>query len=495
MSNITSDMFLRNREERGLVQSNAVAQRKVNLLRPVYHIVLTFCLLIILVCSFYLAFSNKFVNSYLLIILFQFFHSFVFCYFCFLSISTNLERKRNPQITRSMCVTSVAMCVGVFFVIFRFVIVPNYLRIPFAKLLDQWYEEHLPRSFRECDSRVGPSLSSFLTEDRYKTQLFHSNMTFFDSAYYLSYSDFDTKSFLSLKNNHTLCNHGFQGNTNLYGLGTRSGLYLQWMTALLSNNLVQPSREELQKVYLIISMAICVATIVSSFTVSCTFGIEIEILHWMYWGGWLIVFSSSPSSVRLGSVAKWLKLDWIFLIEYVTHTIMNYHAVWFFWYAYANIFPRMPCGTYHFFVVPVLDPSRSFWWIITTLALLINPFILPYILIYPICSCFFASEIKKSIQNAEIYQILGLESRFSSIIQLRTITSRLPISFQLTLQIFQRFSSDFVLELIRSYRRIRTMVDLPPYCGNGIRLITPIDIRNRRFVLLYKIRLRIKQIC
>ncbi|KAF2786711.1 hypothetical protein K505DRAFT_259300, partial [Melanomma pulvis-pyrius CBS 109.77] len=94
------------------------------------------------------------------------------------------------------------------------------------------------------------------------------------------------------------------GNIGFYGLVIRFGVYLQWVSSLLANNFLSKSRQEIQKVYLVFSMAICLATLIANSTKSCIFSIEIEVLYWMYWGSFICVFGSAPCSIRLSMVSK-----------------------------------------------------------------------------------------------------------------------------------------------------------------------------------------------
>ncbi|MCJ1265016.1 hypothetical protein MMC22_004891 [Lobaria immixta] len=140
-----------------------------------------------------------------------------------------------------------------------------------------WQTGSWPQSFRGCDARVGPQQSFLFTEVTYKTQFarvqtLHANGT-------VLHHSFDKDAFQSIQSNSTLCSQGFEGNEDLYGLGIRVGIYLQWITSLVANNLLPESRKELQRVWLVFSLAVCIATMISSFAVTCVFGIEIEILY------------------------------------------------------------------------------------------------------------------------------------------------------------------------------------------------------------------------
>lgn len=90
---------------------------------------------------------------------------------------------------------------------------------------------------------------------------------------------FDLASPLRIRSDQHLCYQGFQGNADLYGLGIRIGIYLQWVASLLSNNLLPGNRTEFQQIYLLFSNPIYVAALILSLFDSCAFSIEVEILY------------------------------------------------------------------------------------------------------------------------------------------------------------------------------------------------------------------------
>ena len=344
------------------------------------------------------------------------------------------------------------------------------------RLFEAWSTGSVPQSFRGCNARVGLQKSSLFEPDIYNTQ-FARIIHIYDNGTNSS-PDFDMELSHSIQVNQTLCDQGFEGNEDLYGLGIRVGIYLQWISSLIANNLLPEDRKGLQKVYLIFSLAICIATVVSSFTTTCIFSIEIELLYWMYWGGFVCVFVFSPCSVRLGSETKWIGLDWITVILFTTHTLMTYHGIWFIWYAYDQTFSRMPCGTYQFFFVPMLDPSDGFWAPRDFLTQLIIPLAAPLLLVFPFIGVLLASEIRHSIQTGATYQMFFPGSNISGCDQSQNTGPNASAQTSLGLRIF--------LKIKRLYRRIRRVCSLPSHGRRGIRLVTPIDVRNRRYVALLK---------
>ena len=254
-------------------------------------------------------------------------------------------------------------------------------------------------SFRGCEARVSASQLSLFTGNIHELQFAKGfNISIWD------WSDdngihFDFNAFSEIRNNETLCSQGFRGDQDLYGLGIRLSLYLQWSTSLLVNNMLPQGRHEFRKVYLVYSLALLMTTLVSSFSSSCTFAVEIEILYWAYWGGVLCMLTSSPSYTRLRSETKWSKLNWITGITYALHAFMFYHSILFWNYGYNQMFSRMPCGTYHFFFGPLLDPSRSFWLLRDLLIFILGPVTFTSVFLFPAIGLLLSSKSKEPSKN------------------------------------------------------------------------------------------------
>jgi hypothetical protein len=181
-------------------------------------------------------------------------------------------------------------------------------------LLQGWSTGNVPRGAQYCAARVAPEQSPLFTNLSIYTTQFARTFSYITNASTVvqdaiidtrrADTPFDANAFESVRTNHTLCSQGFQGNSDLYGLGIRCGVYLQWASCLLANNFLSSTRQELQKVYMICSLAICLATVIISAAGSCVFAIEVEILYWMYWGGFVCVYASAPCIIRLGSLKK-----------------------------------------------------------------------------------------------------------------------------------------------------------------------------------------------
>ena len=339
-----------------------------------------------------------------------------------------------------------------------------------------WYTGPLPQSFRGCEARVGPAQSSLFTEHIYASQF--ARITAARPGLFMG---FDMQAFDAIRHDQILCNQGFIGNSDLCGLGSRVSLYLQWLTALLINNFVPGIRHEFRKVYLAYSLGLCIATFVFTFSKDCTFAVEIEILYWAYWGGFLCVFTTPPSYMRLGSEVKWIGLDWITGINYFLHILMFYHSTFFWNYGYDQLFSRMPCGTYHFFFAPLLDPSKSFWFFRDALTVMLDPLNIPLIFIIPTVILSLMSEIKGSICDSSVYQNLGIYLRSSGRPDSETVLEIDPPQVSLSSR-FRNSLRALGFLCVRRYRGLRVWCSLPPHRRGGIRLLTPVDIKQRKYV-------------
>lgn len=84
-------------------------------------------------------------------------------------------------------------------------------------------------------------------------------------GYFFAFCSFHTSAFEYVRQNKASCGRGFAANMDLYGLGIRTSIYLQWDSALLAKNILLSARQEFQKLYSAFSIAIYLATFVTSF--------------------------------------------------------------------------------------------------------------------------------------------------------------------------------------------------------------------------------------
>ncbi|KAG8530599.1 uncharacterized protein KY384_004637 [Bacidia gigantensis] len=386
--------------------------------------------------------------------------------------------------------TLVFSLTGVIFILSLTLTVNKPLEEGWGSMVLQWTTGPFPQTSERCDVRVEAVQVPLFTEAIYSTQ-FGRIESFAEIFRYIA---FDMRAALNIQNDPTLCHQGFVGNQDLYGLGIRLGIYLQWVSSLLANNLLPESRKEPQKAFLIFSLAICIATITSTFIASCTFAIEIEIFYWMYWGGVFCVFMSSPSSKRLGSTIAWIRLHWTTAIYSTTHILMLYHGIFYIYYGYDQTFSRMPCGTYHFFLAPMKDPSRSFFVLRDLLTAAIAPFSFPLLFVFPFMGMLLAAEMKRTVKDSLFYQSFFLTPHQSSNNSAETATPTMSVQLSMRSRMVRRLKR-LLGKFTKIYREIRVEIGLSPHARDGIYLVTPIDINKRRkliFEPLLKALLRLR---
>jgi len=340
----------------------------------------------------------------------------------------------------------------------------------------------LPQTFRACEARVAPQQSLLFTESIYWDQ--YPRLSHFFPNRTQQRIKFNEERFLTTRHNTTLCYpgkeardleaKGFQANEDLYGQGVRAGIYLNWIASLLANQLLPTKkRKAIQKTYLLtFNTVVCLATYFEIFR-PCVFGIEIEVLYWAYWGGTICVFTSAPNETRLGDDdTRWTQLDWITAVRYISNSLMAYHGFWFTWYGYDNSYARMPCGTYQFIFGRLLDPSPSFCMVRYSLTTTMSGFFILIAIAIPLVVVLLASEIKGHVLQTFTY---GSDHGSSNPV----LEGSEPNQTPQTLTVSNRLLSLF-RRCKRWYGRIREIFDLPSHAQPGIRLITPLDEKNRK---------------
>ena len=372
---------------------------------------------------------------------------------------------------------STSICIGLFTVASGFFIVFYIWILPISFALNLGQIKAPFPQLKGCGNRVDPAQSPLFTPAIYAVRLL-------DWESYNNSRSFDEIEYLHIKNNHTLCERGFIGNQDLYGLGNRMGLYLQWITAFVVNNTLPYQRKPLRVIYLAYALAVAVATYALTLTGICTFTAEIEVLYWTYWGGFICVFASSPSYTRLSlSIpGKWIGLDWMSGINCTLHVLMLYHGGFYWHYGHDSTFVRMPCGTYHFCLAPMLDPSKVFLILNRIAKFVFTPLWAVLLLLPPVILLALTSEIMSSIRGSPNYKLLA--SCFTrSIGDKRKTTSAAKLEpVALWLRISRRLQWPLP-GVFRVYRWLRNVVGLPPEARDGIRLVTAIDIQQRRWAV------------
>ena len=153
---------------------------------------------------------------------------------------------------------------------------------------------------------------------------------------------------------------GFTGNSDIYGLGIRLGVYLQWVAALIS---VVSSRatilRELLDVNTIFSLAIFIATVVlqTQYAGSAQ-GIEILIMLHIY-------FCNTYAVSYEQLLKRWRAQESTFfgiLATLCITTGMSAYAIYY-WFYGLDLFPDVDCGSFAFLFAKVRleGPARTFF--------------------------------------------------------------------------------------------------------------------------------------
>ncbi|KAL9125609.1 MAG: hypothetical protein Q9217_005206 [Psora testacea] len=156
---------------------------------------------------------------------------------------------------------------------------------------------------------------------------------------------------------------GFTGNSDIYGLGIRLGVYLQWVAALISKQYLVSSRagimRELLDVNTIFSLAIFIATVVlSTDHGGSAHGVEILIMLHIYFGSTYII---SYEQLLRGRHGQGLTFFGVLATICIT-TGMSAYAIYY-WFHGLDLLPRTECGSFAFLFAKVRleGPVKTFF--------------------------------------------------------------------------------------------------------------------------------------
>ena len=222
--------------------------------------------------------------------------------------------------------------------------------------------------------------------------------------------------------NSSLCDSGFIGNSDIYGLGVRSGLYMQWVSSLLANHLLREESAALMGSYLIFHIALCIAVAVLTFQKTCTFAIEIVLLYYLVYGGFICVFSR-PNLEDCEPAT--MDLHWSQVVLFLSFLTMVTHVVWFVVFGRFSL-PKMPCETAIFFFGPVDQSLMEFW--MDWLAVFLVQYVCLVVVLTTlwICGfCFLSTlDILVSIMKSFLYRGSFQRVAYRSLVQLQSAISR-----------------------------------------------------------------------
>ncbi|PMD31289.1 hypothetical protein L207DRAFT_572957 [Hyaloscypha variabilis F] len=236
--------------------------------------------------------------------------------------------------------------------------------------------------------------------------------TLFTSKIYFEQFNYTLWNARRIWEDEQLCAVGFQGNSDIYGLGIRIGLYLQWFSSLLANHALVETRKSLSQAYLIFSLAIFITIMVMTGRSECDFTIELVMLYIMFFGGFLCVFYR-PNLISKENPPKWLGMTWHRAITMCLYGVMIGHAAWFWPIGYNSSFVKMPCGTTLFFFGPISDVSFIPLRVLLGLATICGA--VEFAVLYPLFVILFSEEIKRSILESAVYQGLFPRHQYARI--------------------------------------------------------------------------------
>ena len=111
---------------------------------------------------------------------------------------------------------------------------------------------------------------------------------------------------------------GCVGNSDVYGLGVRCGMYLRWLACLVVKRTLPDTRSALPQTYMIFLVAICATVLVMSVQYTCTFVSGVVILYYMFFGGEFCVFTWLDLTTKRAN-RTWLGVTWYRGILYILY--------------------------------------------------------------------------------------------------------------------------------------------------------------------------------
>lgn len=191
---------------------------------------------------------------------------------------------------------------------------------------------------------------------------------------------------------------GFVGNSDIYGLGIRLGIYLQWLTSLIANH---HSHEDIRSnldTNVLFLLAIFIATVVATLGESLQSAEVVILLHLCFGSVFSVLSiwgrrarSTAQGIVRFPALGSAFRL--------LLTTGVSGYAIWF-WFRGVASLDRPPCFTYTFLLrkVHLGGAVVRFFQVQTTLIMVLySLFLLPEVLLLP---CFFALASLKGLVAA-----------------------------------------------------------------------------------------------
>ena len=179
--------------------------------------------------------------------------------------------------------------------------------------------------------------------------------------------------FATLSNRDIVC--GFQGNSDIYGMGIRIGIYLQWYATWFTNTFAPGEYNSATKANLVFLLAIFVSTsVLAADGSNSTHAIEIIILFYIF-------FASAFSTYHFRWMQRVVEAKMfgdeasirVSLPAMASRGIlfggMSCVSVWFWWKG-LHLFPPTKCGTYLFLFAKVNPYGKVRYFFRTTSVLM-----------------------------------------------------------------------------------------------------------------------------
>ncbi|KAH8820627.1 hypothetical protein F5884DRAFT_826984 [Xylogone sp. PMI_703] len=164
---------------------------------------------------------------------------------------------------------------------------------------------------------------------------------------------------------------GFEGNPDLYGLGIRLGVYMQWASALVICNFNPEGRSELANAYLAFITAVSLAVLIITARADPTYAAEIMVLTYIIFGGVYTIMGVGMRKSMRARLPKVNKFQAVTLFLVLAGAAI--YCSWFWLHGLFKDFEETPCGTFGFLFSKVslynLSVTRFFAFVSISAAL------------------------------------------------------------------------------------------------------------------------------
>ena len=152
---------------------------------------------------------------------------------------------------------------------------------------------------------------------------------------------------------------GFEGNADLYGLGIRLGIYLQWFSSMVvgAANLLEEA-DSLYEAYLLFTSAIAIAIFVLTFG-GTMHTVEVVIMLYVFYGGFSCMGPSVYPKIQSWDKRKYWQPTWRGTLCSMLFTVMYGFSAWF-WIGgrKSNRYVQVSCGVTLFLFARI--PPKQF---------------------------------------------------------------------------------------------------------------------------------------